>query len=72
MRKTTKNRGSFPNDELLINVYLALQNICEKWAMPLRDWESALNRFATEFAAQDASSYNQPPFTQNQDIFRLQ
>ena len=50
LRKITKNRGSFPNDESLIKLfYLALQNISEKWSMPLRDWKPALNRFTIQF-----------------------
>ncbi len=50
LRKITKNRGSFPNDESLIKLfYLALQNISEKWSMPLRDWKPALNRFTMQF-----------------------
>lgn len=43
LRKITKNRGSFPNDESLIKLfYLALQNISEKWSL-CRDWKPALN-----------------------------
>lgn len=50
LRKITKNRSSFPNDESLIKLfYLALQNISEKWSMPLRDWKPALNRFTIQF-----------------------
>lgn len=50
LRKVTKNRGSFPNDESLIKLfYLALQNASKKWSMPLRDWKPALNRFTIQF-----------------------
>ncbi|PKP56630.1 MAG: IS256 family transposase, partial [Candidatus Altiarchaeales archaeon HGW-Altiarchaeales-1] len=46
LRKVTKNRGSFPNDESMIKLlYLALQNIEKKWTMPIRNWKSALNQF---------------------------
>jgi len=46
----TKNRGSFPNDEVLLKLfYLALKNISQKWTMPIRDWKAALNRFTIEF-----------------------
>jgi putative transposase len=32
LRKITKNRGSFPNDEALLKLfYLALNNISKKW-----------------------------------------
>lgn len=47
LRKVTKARGSFPNDEALLKLlYLALRNIAKKWTMPIHDWKAALNRFA--------------------------
>ena len=47
LRKVTKARGSFPNDEAVSKLlYLALRNIAKKWTMPVRDWKAALNRFA--------------------------
>lgn len=50
LRKVTKNRGSFPNDEAMIKLlYLALQNISKKWTMPIRDWKAALNQFTIMF-----------------------
>lgn len=50
LRKVTKNRGVFPSEEALIKLfYLALKNISQKWTMPIRNWKSALNRFAIEF-----------------------
>jgi putative transposase len=50
LRKIIKNRGSFPNDEAALKlIYLALQNISEKWTMPIREWKAALNRFAIDF-----------------------
>jgi transposase-like protein len=50
LRKVTKNRGSFPNDEAAIKLlYLALKNIMKKWTMPIRDWGKALNQFAILF-----------------------
>lgn len=50
LRKITKNRGSFPNDEALLKLfYLALMNIGKKWTMPLHDWKAALNRFSIQF-----------------------
>ena len=40
LRKLTKNRGSFPIDEALRKLfYLALRNISQKWAMPIRYWK---------------------------------
>ena len=50
LRKITKNRGAFPNDEALLKLfYLALRNISKKWTMPIRDWKAALNRFTIQF-----------------------
>jgi putative transposase len=47
LRKVTKNRGSFPNDEAALKLlYLALANISKKWTMPISDWKAALNQFA--------------------------
>src|SRR5258708_1747624 len=47
LRKVTKTRGSFPNDEAVFKLlFLALRNIAKKWTMPIREWKAALNRFA--------------------------
>jgi putative transposase len=47
LRKVTKARGSFPNDEALLKLlYLALRNIAKNWKMPVQDWKAALNRFS--------------------------
>ena len=50
LRKVTKTRGSFPNDEAMFKLlYLALNNIAKKWTMPIRDWKAAMNRFSILF-----------------------
>jgi putative transposase len=47
LRKVTKNRSSFPNDEAALKLlYMALRNISKKWTLPIRDWKAALNQFA--------------------------
>lgn len=47
LRKVTKTRSSFPNDEAVLKLlYLALRNIAKKWTMPIQNWKDALNRFA--------------------------
>jgi putative transposase len=47
LKKTIKNRASFPNDEAAIKLlYLSLKNIQKKWTMPARNWGKALNQFA--------------------------
>jgi putative transposase len=50
LRKVTKNHRIFPSDEAAFKViYLAINNLSQKWTMPIRDWKPALNRFAIEF-----------------------
>ena len=50
LRKVTNNRASFPNDEVILkSFHLALCNIAMKRTMPIRDWKTALNRFAILF-----------------------
>jgi transposase-like protein len=50
LRKVTKNRAVFPNDEAIIKImFLALTNASKKWTMPIRDWGIALNQFAIYF-----------------------
>ena len=50
LRKISKNRGSFPNDESALKLlYLALRNISKKWTMPIRLWTQALNQFVILF-----------------------
>lgn len=50
LRKVTKNRASFPNDDAVKKLmYLALKNISKKWTMPIRDWGTAINQFAIRF-----------------------
>ena len=39
IRKYTKNKLSFPNDEAVLkSVYLALREASKKWTMPIRNW----------------------------------
>lgn len=50
LRKVLKNHRTFPTDEAALKViYLAIDNISQKWTMPIRDWKLALNRFVIEF-----------------------
>jgi putative transposase len=50
LRKISKNRGVFPNQESLFKLYyLALERIAKKWTMPIHSWTQALNRFVVEF-----------------------
>jgi putative transposase len=50
LRKISKNRGVFPNQESLLKLfYLVLERAAKKWTMPIANWKGALNRFALEF-----------------------
>jgi putative transposase len=45
LRKVTKNRGSFPNEESALKLlYLALKNASAKWET-IQSWKEALNQF---------------------------
>jgi transposase-like protein len=50
IRKSTRNRKIFPDDQSALKVvYLAIQEASKKWTMPIRNWKPALNRFSIEF-----------------------
>ena len=50
LRKVTKNRSSFVNDDAIFKIlYLAIRNAARKWTMPIKNWGQALNQFAIEF-----------------------
>ncbi len=47
LRKVTKTRSSFPNDDAVLKLlYLALRNIEKRWTKAIPEWHAALNRFA--------------------------
>jgi transposase-like protein len=50
IRKNTKNRKIFPNDQSALKViYLAIEAASQKWTMPIHHWKNAMNRFMIEF-----------------------
>lgn len=50
LRKVLKTKGAFPSDEAVLKLlFLALQNLMNRWTMPIRDWKTALNHFAIHF-----------------------
>ncbi len=50
IRKYTKNKLSFPNDQAVIkSTYLALGQITKKWTQPIQNWGLILNQFITIF-----------------------
>lgn len=50
LRKVTKNKAIFPNDEALRkSLYLTTTDIIKKWSMPCRDWGETYGQFVIEF-----------------------
>jgi putative transposase len=50
IRKATKKRKLFPNDDAAKKVvYLAVREASKKWTMPIHNWRLALNHFMIEF-----------------------
>lgn len=53
LRKITKTRASFPNDEAAIKLlYLGLRNISQRWTMPIQNWKQAMSQLMIRFEAQ--------------------
>jgi putative transposase len=50
LKKATKNRASFSNDDAAIKLlYLAILNLTKKWTMPIPNWGPAMHQFAILF-----------------------
>ncbi len=50
IRKSTRQRKIFPNDESAKKVvFLATRSASQKWTMPIRNWKAALNQFIIQF-----------------------
>lgn len=50
LRKLTKTKGSFPNENSLLKLlYLGLMNAKEKWTMPIHNWNLTLSQLAIYF-----------------------
>jgi putative transposase len=50
LRKVSKNRSLFPNDEAAFKLlFLALKKISKRWTMPIKNWSGAMNQFAILF-----------------------
>lgn len=50
LRKVTRNKSSFPDDDSIYKVmYLALKNASRRWTMAIKDWGLAVNQFAILF-----------------------
>lgn len=50
IRKFTRNRKLYPNEESALKiVYMAIHEASRKWTMPIHHWKAALNHFAILF-----------------------
>lgn len=50
VRKITKTKGSFSSSQALEKLlYLAIQNISEKWTMPIPNWSLIISQFSIKF-----------------------
>ncbi len=50
IRKYTKTKTVFPDDQSAMKaVYLAINNIQQKWTMPIRSWGIIINQFIIKF-----------------------
>ena len=50
LRKVTRNKSSFPDDDSIYKVmYLAIKNASIRWTMSIKDWGLAVNQFAIVF-----------------------
>ena len=50
LRKVTKNKRVFPNDDAVFKtLYLAIEYISKKWTMPIKNWSEAMTHFMVKF-----------------------
>lgn len=50
LRKVSKNRALFPNDDAVFKLfYLAIKNISKKWTMPIQNWKDTINQVSIFF-----------------------
>lgn len=50
IRKFTRNRKIYPNEESALKItFMAIREASKKWTMPIRKWKAALNHFAILF-----------------------
>ena len=50
VRKVTKNKSVFPNDNAVLKlIYLALNNISKKWTMPINNWALTVQQLKIKF-----------------------
>ena len=50
LRKTTKNKRVFPNDNAVFKMlYLTIERITKKWTMPIQNWNLSMAHFMVKF-----------------------
>lgn len=50
LRKVTKNRSLFPNDESLLKIlFLAIRDVEKKWSSPLQNWSLTISQLSVMF-----------------------
>jgi transposase-like protein len=50
IRKVTKTKGAFSNENALLKlIYLTIQNISKKWTMPPRNWSQTVSQLSVFF-----------------------
>jgi transposase-like protein len=50
IRKFTRNRKIYPNEESALKItFMAIREASKHWTMPIRNWKAALNHFAILF-----------------------
>ncbi|HEU0369719.1 MAG TPA: IS256 family transposase [Candidatus Acidoferrum sp.] len=59
IRKFTRNRKIYPNEESALKiVYMAIREASRKWTMPIHHWKQALNHFAILFEGRMPDNLN--------------
>jgi len=50
LRKVTKNRAAFPNDESLVKIlFLAIRDVSKKWTKEITNWPLTISQFSIIF-----------------------
>ena len=50
LRRAVKTKGAFPNDMALLKlIYLAVENISQKWTSPLQNWALTAQQLHIKF-----------------------
>jgi putative transposase len=61
IRKFTRNRKQYPNEESAIKlVFLAIHEASKKWTLPIKGWKAALNHFAIIFEGRMPTATQNP------------